>query len=203
MASYTVTYDGNGGTYNGATTWSDTATLGEYYHVWFGFFTREGYRFVGWNESPDGTGVSWDHYVDQDWLWQYTHDTVLYAQWEPIAYNLIYNGNGSVHDIGEDYAEFAEQVFFDSEFTVKDNMFTAQSGYEFAGWNTSPDGTAWDYTNWTGVWNWDYDLTLYAQWKPISETTLAYIKINGVWTPHKPYTKVGGIWKEIINVKQY
>ena len=208
---YTVTYNGNGGIYADSEIWVDPnkAVFNEDYYVYpnSNFFIKTGYRFTGWNEQPDGKGISWDAYVGKEWQWQYTHDTVLYAQWEPIAYNLIYNGNGSVHDVGEDYTEFAEQIFFDSEFAVRDNMFTAQSGYKFTGWNTLPDGTGFDWTPWintTQKWTYDYDVNLYAQWTPVeSGSAFAFVKINGVWIPHKPYVKNNGEWKEIINVKQY
>lgn len=64
---YTVTYDGNGGTYNGAKTWSEKVVYNAQYKTWENFFDRPGFTFIGWNESADGTGVDWTNWIGKPW----------------------------------------------------------------------------------------------------------------------------------------
>lgn len=79
-SSYTVTYNGNGGLYNGSNTWSNTATYNQSYYVYNNdnFFVRDGYKFIGW---IDQNGTDWG-IGDYDWTWTYNYDVTLYAQWE-------------------------------------------------------------------------------------------------------------------------
>ena len=81
---YTVTYNGNGGTWNGTNTWSETVSYGDMYTTQENFFTRSGYSFVGWNEKADGTGTDWTTYIGKQWKYQYNSDVTLYAQWKKL-----------------------------------------------------------------------------------------------------------------------
>lgn len=42
-------------------------------------FTREGYRFIGWNTAADGSGAT---YADEGAILELTGDMTLYAQWQ-------------------------------------------------------------------------------------------------------------------------
>lgn len=81
---YTVTYDYNGGTAQGAPTSND------YY---FGSYTiaaapkRDGYDFTGWNTKKDGTGTT---YQKGD-KFEITDNTTLYAQWKAKEYFFTVN----------------------------------------------------------------------------------------------------------------
>ena len=80
-----VNYHGNGGTYEGGTTYGFTETT-----VQTNLFTYDGYVFMGWNTAADGSGTS---YAVGDAI-IYGNGTVdLYAQW---AYGL----NISVSSMG-------------------------------------------------------------------------------------------------------
>lgn len=46
-----------------------------------------------------------------------------------------------------------------------------RKGYQFTGWNTSPDGSGTNYTP-GSMYTEDADLTLYAQWEPLSLLSL-------------------------------
>ncbi len=54
-------------------------------------FARKGYRFEGWNTKPDGSG---DFYVEAQKVKNLTttdgERIVLYAQWEPLTYDIAY-----------------------------------------------------------------------------------------------------------------
>lgn len=81
---YTVTYDNNDGTAQGAPTSND------YY---FGSYTiaaapkRDGYDFTGWNTKKDGTGTT---YQKGD-KFEITDNTTLYAQWKAKEYFFTVN----------------------------------------------------------------------------------------------------------------
>ena len=52
--SYTLTYNGNGGTYSGGTTSSSTLAIGASYVVPANFFTNTGSYFTGWSTTSGG-----------------------------------------------------------------------------------------------------------------------------------------------------
>ena len=123
---------------------------------------RVGYQFQNWNTNADGTGT---RYAPGQ---NYTHDqdggtVTLYAQWKPITYDVTYNGNGATSG-----SMAKDTVQYQSNYTIKQNAFQ-KTGYEFIGWNTKADGSGKDYSPGdTFKWTAQSDLTLYAQWKPIT-----------------------------------
>ena len=123
---------------------------------------KVGYQFQNWNTKADGTGTRYA--AGQN----YTHDqdggtVTLYAQWKPITYDVTYNGNGATSG-----SMAKDTVQYQSNYTIKENAFQ-KTGYEFVGWNTKADGSGKDYSPGnTFKWTAQSDLTLYAQWKPIT-----------------------------------
>ena len=73
---YTVTFDANGGVGEmAAQTFEvdvDTALNAN-------AFTREGYKFIGWNTAADGSGAT---YADEGAILELAGDMTLYAQWQ-------------------------------------------------------------------------------------------------------------------------
>lgn len=83
--TYTVTYDGNGGLRsNGQKTWSNNAIFNKEYYIEPNFFIREGYKFTGWSTYTDKIDTSWQGWDGKKWVWTYTNNVILYAQWEKI-----------------------------------------------------------------------------------------------------------------------
>ena len=81
VATYTITFNANGG--SGSMEPQIVNEL-EPTMLMANAFTRDGYDFVGWNTSADGSG---DHYADQASV-ALSDDLTLYAQWsEPVAVN--------------------------------------------------------------------------------------------------------------------
>lgn len=57
-------------------------------------YTREGYTFAGWNTKADGTGTSYtDEQSVNNLISDPNGEIVLYAQWTPNQYDVVFNGN--------------------------------------------------------------------------------------------------------------
>ena len=177
---HNVTYKGNGGTYNGSDTWKDPKKvyIGSYYTTYSNdnFFTRDGYRFVGWNTKPDGSGTDWTGWINKPWQWSYDYDVTLYAQWQKIKhYNVNYNANGGS-------GSTASQRFTENENkSLSENGFK-RAGHQFVGWNTQANGSGTSYANKQIVKNLtnvdESTVTLYAQWYATPK-----LKLYAQWTP--------------------
>ena len=158
--TYTVTYNGNGGIYNGSSTWSNTATYNSNYKVEPNFFTRRGYIF---NTSSSWSSDYGRWIPGQTYNWVYDYSPTLYAQWTPITYTIKYNSNGG-------NAVSNQTVKYDNTITIHGDP-GGKTGYKFLGWY-DPTGCSW--ANWSGKWTWindnygitDNTLTLTARWEP-------------------------------------
>lgn len=74
----TFTYNGNGGTVNGGSTWSNTKWYGSHYYIPTLTMVRSGYDFLGWAESSSATTAT-KHAGDEE-----TRDQAItwYAVWK-------------------------------------------------------------------------------------------------------------------------
>ena len=161
-----VIYNGNGGTYNGNATWSEQVTYNVDYYTYSNFFTRHGYHWIGWNESPNGKGTDWTNWVGKPWRYTYTRDTTLYAQWAVDKYNVSYNANGGAGAPG------AQTKTFGLNLTLS-GVKPYRTGYIFSHWNTAANGNGTNY--WPGsTYSSNSGVTLYAQWTPITY----YVQFN-------------------------
>ena len=73
---YTVTFDANGGEGEMA---AQTFEVGVDTALSANTFTRENYKFTGWNTAADGSGAT---YADEGAILELTGDMTLYAQWQ-------------------------------------------------------------------------------------------------------------------------
>ena len=116
--------------------------------------TRTGYNFNGW--SPGVPARMPD-----------AHSTYT-AQWNPIIYNIAFNGNGST---GGSTAGMT--CAYGTTYNLTNNGFT-KIGYRFVRWTTSADGSGTSYNDGASVSNLttvnNSTVTLYAQWAPITYT---------------------------------
>ena len=159
-----VTYDANRGSGNMST---QLLKKGSAQALNANTFTREGYKFAGWNTQPDGTGI---HYTDQQKV-TLNGNTTLYAQWN-AAYTVTFDANGGNGTMQSQPFEQGKS----QQLTA--NSFT-RSGYTFTGWNTKADGSGTSYTNGQAITP-TSNLTLYAQWKKSISGTTFTTTVNGV-----------------------
>ena len=133
-------------------------------------FTREGYKFNGWNTEKDGSGAN--SYSDCDEIKLSTYVT-LYAQWTKETDDdivITYDANGGTGTLD------AQTVKKGTEVTLSANTFTRE-GYTFTGWNTVADGTGTPYADKAKVALTE-NITLYAQWE-IKTYNITWVDGNG------------------------
>lgn len=100
LTERTITFNGNGGTYNDAATYTQDVYDGVEATLDANQFTRDEYEFIGWNNQADGNGAS--SYGDKDAITVTGGDLTLYAKWAPL-YTLTINNSiegGSVAVVG-------------------------------------------------------------------------------------------------------
>ena len=119
-------------------------------------FSVKGYKFIGWNNSKDGSGTAFTAGN------QYTvaRDQVLYAQWQ--AYTITYDMNGGSDSI---FADTAANTSKQGYATITTTKPTAKYDYyTFQGWSKSSTATSATYYSSNSL-ELKEDTTLYAVWK--------------------------------------
>ena len=139
-------------------------------------FTRSGYDFVGWNTAADGSGTNYPNASS----YNFSADLTLYAIWSPSSaqvatptpsataspsssatltpHTVFYLSNGGTGTMNNQTSSVASNL--------STNLFS-RSGYTFAGWNTSADGSGTTYAD-ASNYAFAANLTLYALWIPLS-----------------------------------
>lgn len=127
----TITFNGNGGTYNDATTYTQDVNDGVEATLNANQFTRDGYEFVTWNTADNGNG---DTYENEGAITVTGGDLTLYAQWAPL-YTLTIDNNidgGSVAVVGN-----VTSAIEGTEITLTS---TPTAGHKFSAWNVYKAG---------------------------------------------------------------
>jgi len=157
-ASYTVTFNANGGTGTMAAETHNVPTA-----LTANAFTRTGYIFTGWNTVAGGTGTSYANGA----TYPFTASVTLYAQWA-VAYTVTFNANGgaAVASLsGPDGSSITLPSDTHAGYTF-DGWFTAASG------GTEVGGAGSSYTIPAG------GITLYAQWTAVPVPTVSAVSPN-------------------------
>lgn len=125
-----VSFDANGGT---GSMPEQTIHTDEIAKLVSNTFAKAGYTFVGWATAPDGKKV----YNDTQSIEMGTKSFTLYALWEAKINTIHFDANG-----GSGKA-FSQDIATDETRVLTKNSYTCtKKGYTFAGWATTPDGTA-------------------------------------------------------------
>lgn len=139
-----------------------------------------GYRFLGWYAGPqDDAGL-------YDWTRPLTGSVTVYAHWQRLQANVVYNANGGTgshpNTTGWQYSDVT--IPGDTSKSFK------RTGYRFAGWNTAKDGKGTAYVDGSKVPLQDRGVTLYAQWKPLFDVLPS---AGGDYGPSVPWLVCGGL----------
>lgn len=130
-----------------------------------------GYRFLGWYTGPqDNAGL-------YDWTRPLTGSVTVYAHWQRLQANVIYNANGGTgshpNTTGWQY----------SDVTIPGDTFKSfkhDGLYLFKHWNTQPNDQGTVYTDGSRIALQDKDITLYAIWVPYHEH---FVPTGGIGLP--------------------
>lgn len=115
-----------------------------------------GYRFLGWYTGPqDNTGL-------YQWATPLTGNVTVYAHWQRLQANVIYNKNGGTGS----HANTTGWQYSDVTVPSDTSKSFKRDGYYFKYWNTQKDGKGTTYKDGGQVPLQDKDVTLYAIWAP-------------------------------------
>jgi uncharacterized protein (TIGR02145 family)/uncharacterized repeat protein (TIGR02543 family) len=114
---------------------------------------KPGYSFAGWTKNKSGTGTIYAPHSS----YTVTESVTLYAKWLHI-YTVTFNANGATSGS----APAAVTADSGTVITLPDRGTLVKTGYNFDGWNTNNDGTAYHTANSSYTVN--GNVTLYAKW---------------------------------------
>lgn len=115
-----------------------------------------GYKFLGWYTGPqDNAGL-------YDWTRPLTGSVTVYAHWQRLQANVIYNANGGTGS----HANTTGWQYSDVTVPGDTSKSFKRDGYYFKYWNTQKDGKGTTYKDGGQVPLQDKDVTLYAIWAP-------------------------------------
>lgn len=130
-------------------------------------YTKEGYKFVGWNTMPDGSGLS---YTDEEEVLNLStsngDEINLYAMWKGNSYTITYDTNGGTLDTTVTSVVYGDKY---GNLPIAEKL-----GYKFGGWYQESNFINKIENN--SIVNISSDHTLYAKW------ILAPVAINNVPT---------------------
>ena len=126
-----------------------------------------GYRFLGWYTGPqDNAGL-------YDWNTLLTGNVTVYAHWQRLQANVIYNANGGTGS----HANTTGWQYSDVTIPGDTSKSFTRDGYVFKGWSLKAGKADVVYKDGSQIPLQDKDITLYAQWQGI----------------HENFTETGGI----------
>ena len=152
--NYNIIYDANGAFGNMK---PGVATYGEAYALEANGFTKDGYRFDGWDVNgtimqPTDTILNLTHNKNEN--------IVVKATWSPLQYTVVYNGNG-----GRGAMTAETGLVYGREHKLKENRFS-KANAKFRGWSlaTSSDVRYFDKATLSTAQSYKPVINLYAQW---------------------------------------
>jgi len=166
--NYYVTYYPNGGT---GTVNSYNTAANSYFTITSQGYMFSGFEFDGWNTRPDGLGTN---YANGQQIY-ITNNVQLYAKWRyiaPTSHNVTYNVNGGI-------GQNVTYTLADNTYHTVVSQGYSLPGYTFVGYNTMPNGSGAQYTIGQGFFV-RGNITLYAQWKPVTYYIVIYEPNGGV-----------------------
>lgn len=155
IASYTVSYNANGGT---GAPGAQTKWYGENLTLSSTKPTRTGYTFLRWSTTFSSGTVTFN----PGGTYSYNSGATLYAVWQANTYSIKFNANGGSGAPGAQTKTYGQTLYLSSTRPTRTN-------YNFKGWATSASATTAQYQP-GGAFTTNAATTLYAVWE------LAYVK---------------------------
>ena len=129
-----------------------------------------GYRFLGWYTGPqDNAGL-------YDWTRPLTGSVTVYAHWQRLQANVIYDKNGGTGS----HANTTGWQYSDVTVPGDTSKSFKRDKYVFKGWGTKPGKADVVYKDGSKVALQDKDITLYAQWQEVHEN---FVETGGIGLP--------------------
>lgn len=130
----------------------------------------KGYRFLGWYTTPqDGSNL-------YDWNTPLTGSVTVYAHWQRLQANVIYNANGGTGS----HPNTTGWQYSDATIPGDTSKSFKRDKYVFKGWGTKPGKADVVYKDGSKVALQDKDITLYAQWQEVPEN---FVETGGIGLP--------------------
>lgn len=130
----------------------------------------KGYRFLGWYTTPqDGSNL-------YDWNTPLTGSVTVYAHWQRLQANVVYNANGGTGS----HANTTGWQYSDVTIPGDTSKSFKRDKYVFKGWGTKPGKADVVYKDGSKVALQDKDITLYAQWQEVHEN---FVPTGGIGLP--------------------
>ena len=177
--TYTITYDGNGAT--GGSTASSSHTYDSSKTLSKNGFEKEGYHFVGWSISRNGSKAYSDGQSVKNLTSTNGGTVTLYAKWELIDYSISYTLNGGSHGVNHPTTATYNNVINISNPT--------RTGYKFTGWSattssglnttTAKSGTS---NSLTALTKWDGTATKNTYFANLATTNNGKVSLTANWT---------------------
>ncbi|MCH7226945.1 M6 family metalloprotease domain-containing protein [Haloferula sp. A504] len=187
VATYTVSYDGNGNTGGGVPSdQTKTAGIDLTLATNVGNLVKTGFAFEGWNTNAAGTGTDYA----AGGTYATDADVTLYAKWTAVpTYTVTFDGNGNTGGSVPSSQVKTQGV----PLTLSGNTGNlTRTGFGFSGWNTQSDGNGTGYAA-GGSFNIDANTTLYAAWNAspavhAGADRVVYLSEDLPWTPEETTT---------------
>ena len=143
-----------------------------------------GYRFLGWYTGPqDNAGL-------YDWTRPLTGNVTVYAHWQRLQANVVYNANGGTGS----HANTTGWQYSDVTIPGDTSKSFTRDGYVFKGWSLKAGKADVVYKDGSQIPLQDKDITLYAQWQGIHEN---FTETGGI---SLPLLIAGGIGLLVLGV---
>ena len=125
---------------------------------------KDGYKFLGWTTTKNGTNYVSDAYGDSYTL---SKDATVYAKWEKL-YTVKFNLNGGKWTDSSNDAKNGKSGVKNSTVWLPEHSDVTKSGYVFKGWTVKKNsGNPVDFE-----YKITKDITLYAKWAKAVKVTL-------------------------------
>ena len=129
-----------------------------------------GYKFLVWYTGPqDNAGL-------YDWTRPLTGSVTVYAHWQRLQANVVYNANGGTGS----HANTTGWQYSDVTIPGDTSKSFKRDKYVFKGWGTKPGKADVVYKDGSKVALQDKDITLYAQWQEVHEN---FVETGGIGLP--------------------